>query len=286
MDLGDTLPFSSDLYDGPFVTGQPDPNLVNAVTAALTITLPDGTTTSPTITNPPAVTGKYAYSYVTSPTGQSGKYVGQWLFTFSGGATTSYVQSFDVGASLVTVDEALAHLRANGAIRSTVDLDHLQRLCFVATEAVEKVLGRTIAPRTFTESYDGGYTSIALRQTPLISITSVTEWGATLTPNDYVPDYNGGVIYRGTGPYLTWGPLQWAGWGRQSIVVTYRAGMTTVPYTIRQAALNTIQELWQETQPPRPLPGDYASVATEVAQAQLSGYVETAVESQRLIGFA
>jgi hypothetical protein len=283
MDLGDTLVFTSDLYNAPPEDGGV---LVNAVTAALTITLPDGTTVTPTITNPPAVTGKYTYHYVTSPTGQSGRYTGQWLFTMSGGETTSYVQTFDVGASLVTIDEALTHLRAAGVVRKEADLGYLQRLTYVATDAVETVLGRIITPRTFTEYYDGGNTSIALRHTPVISITTVTEWGATLTVNDYVLNQSAGVLYRGTGPYLTWGPLQWAGWGRQSIVVVYRAGMTSVPYTIRQAALTTVQSLWQETQPGRPLPTDIASMATGMAQAALPDVVDAAFNSKRLIGFA
>jgi hypothetical protein len=177
VDLGDTLPFRSDVYDTC------RPRMVafssNATSASLTITLPDGTTATPTVTNPS--TGKYACDYTVSPTGQSGRYVGQWLFTFFGGATTSYVETFDVGGALVTVDEALAYLRASGVIKTTPDLDYLQWLCMVATDAVERDLGRAIVPRTVVETHDGGTGAIVLHKSPVISVTSVTEGGAALS---------------------------------------------------------------------------------------------------------
>ena len=91
-DLGDTLPFSSKLYDKPVEDGGV---LVNATTAALTITLPDGTAAPGiTVTNPPATTGVYQYDYVTTTV--PGPFKGRWLFTMATGKTTAYVEAFDV----------------------------------------------------------------------------------------------------------------------------------------------------------------------------------------------
>jgi hypothetical protein len=237
MDPGDTLPFRSDLLDQPAEQGGV---LVNATTAALTITLPDGTTITPTIANPPAVTGKYLYDLVaTIP----GRYQGQWLFTMATGKTTSYVETFDVGSSLVTVDEAIAHLRAAGIVTSAADLDQLQWLCFVASDAVERDLGRVIMRRTVVETYDGARTVILLRSTPVISITSVVESGSTLSAADYLLDPAAGILYRGASGYPRSFP-----YGRQNIVVTYVAGYTDPPRIARKVALNAVQGMWQASQ--------------------------------------
>jgi hypothetical protein len=268
-DLGDTLVFSSDLWDIPPTYGSAGnitngASLVNAVAAALTITLPDGTTVTPTVTNPPSTTGKYSYHYVTSVNGQSGRYVGQWLFTMSGGETTSYPQTFDVGGGLITVDEALAHLRANGVLKKAPDLDELQWLCNVATDAVERDLGRAFTRRT------------------IMSVTSVLEGTATLPLTSWVaqPLADGGMIlHRGSQrmPFRFWPGVQY-------VTVTYTVGYTDPPRIVRKVCLNTVQVMWQESQPPRPLPFSDASVATGVDMSTLTAVEQSAYESLRVHG--
>jgi hypothetical protein len=240
VDLGDTLGFRSDVYDKPAEQGGV---LTNATTAVLTITLPDGTTATPSVTNPPSVTGKYGVDYVTSTSGPSGRYVGAWVFTMASGKTTSYVETFDVGASLITVDEAVAHLRAAGVVTTADDLDQLQWLCFVASDAVERDLGRAIMRRTVTEVRDGGKDRLNLWQTPVISITSVTESGTLLTASDYVINTTTGILYRGS----TTSGFTWA-WGRQNVTVVYVAGYLDPPRIVRKVALNGVQRMWQESQ--------------------------------------
>jgi hypothetical protein len=286
-DLGDTLVFSSDLWDIPPTYGSAGnitngASLVNAVAAALTITLPDGTTVTPTVTNPPSTTGKYSYHYVTSVNGQSGRYVGQWLFTMSGGETTSYPQTFDVGGGLITVDEALAHLRANGVLKKAPDLDELQWLCNVATDAVERDLGRAFTRRTIIETHDGGDGVIILRKTPVMSVTSVLEGTATLPLTSWVaqPLADGGMIlHRGSQrmPFRFWPGVQY-------VTVTYTVGYTDPPRIVRKVCLNTVQVMWQESQPPRPLPFSDASVATGVDMSTLTAVEQSAYESLRVHG--
>lgn len=234
MDLGDTLPFRSDLYDKPAEQGG---ILTNASAVTLTITLPDGTTVSPAITNPPAVTGKYFYDHATALASLPGRYTGQWLFTFSGG-TAGFVQTFDVGSTLVTVGEAQSQLRSVGIITSASDLEQLQWLCLVATEAVERDLGRAFSRRTVVEIHNGGGGALILRVTPAVAITSVVESGVTSSVTDYVLDATTGLLHK------SWGRFS----GRQNVTVTYTAGYTDPPRVVRMVALLMVQQMWQSSQ--------------------------------------
>lgn len=275
-DPGDTLPFRADVYSSP-----DGGTLVNAASVSLTITLPDGTTASPSVTNPPAVTGKYRHDYVTTLASPSGRYVGQWVFTFAGGATTSYVETFDVGGSLVTVDEALAHLRASDIIVGEDQLDYLQWLCFVATEAIELDLGRVLVPQTVVEIHNGGG-SIVLDKSPVLSITSVMESGYALTTSDYLVD-SAGILYRGTSTYV-----HAFSRGVQNVVVTYRAGYNNPPRVARKVALNFVQGAWQGAQQaPHPALQDYNSEPDlGPAIAQLLPLERSAYESLRAAAVA
>jgi hypothetical protein len=274
MDLGDTLHFASDLYDKPAESGGV---LVNAPTVALTITLPDGTTTSPTVTNPPATTGKYFYDYVTTTT--IGRYTGQWLFTFVGGQTESYVQSFDVGSGLVTVDEALTHLRAQGIITTAADRDELQWFCLVASDAVERDLGIVVVPRTVVDTFDGGKNAVSLRFWPTLSITSLVESGITITSGNYLLDTNSNILYRGTNGYSLFS------WGRQNVVVTYKAGYLNPPTVIRKVALNTIQEMWQASQQAdHPYQAEFGNAGGFVNTASLTQVEQRAYRTYQSVG--
>lgn len=273
-DLGDTLTFTASLYDKPPEQGGV---LTNAAAVTLTVTLPDGTTVTPTVTNPPSVTGEYTANYTTTLASPSGRYVGQFIFTLDSGNTTSHVETFDVGPSLVTVDEAIAHLRAGGIITKVDDLEQLQWLCQVATDSVERDLGRIILPRTVTEAHQGGGPTILLRSTPVISVTSVADTGVTVT--DWVLG-SGGVLYRNPGRFS---------YGPESVTVTYLAGYLDPPRCVRQAALILIQNLWQSSQQAsHPLVDEYAENAGErpLWQMQMSPIDQRAYESLRVVGVA
>lgn len=267
MDLGDTLPFRADVYN------QDGGTLTNAQTATLTVNLPDGTTATPAVPAPSS-TGKYAVDYPTSTASPQGRYVGQWLFTFAGGATTSYVETFDVGSSLVTLDEALDHLRANDVIVAEADQEKLHWLCLVATEAVELDLRRTIMPRTLTESFNGGYPLICLRL-PVLSVTSVVEDGVAAA--DFLVDSDAGLLYKDNLRSL------WS-WGLQNVTVTYRAGYNSPPRVVRKVALNAIQGMWQTSQQaPHPALAEFNDVDLQNATATLTPLEQAAYNSLRVV---
>lgn len=70
-EVGDIKPLTVIITDSDDVP-------VNAATIALVVELPDGTTVTGTIANPPVVTGKYTYDLVTT---QAGAHVARWTST-------------------------------------------------------------------------------------------------------------------------------------------------------------------------------------------------------------
>ncbi len=215
--------------------------LINPSTATLTIIQPNGTTApGTTVPLPPAVTGQLVVDFAPS---QAGLHSVHWATTGPVTAEDDVFVAERPAAMLVSVDEAVAHLRAGGVITSDADREQLQWLCLVATDAVEGDLGRVLVPRTIVETHDGGYGHIRLRSTPVISVTSVVEAGTTLTANDYVLVPAQGLLYRGT----TTSSQFWLS-GRQNIVVTYVAGYADPPKVARKVALNAVQAMWQTSQ--------------------------------------
>jgi len=269
---GDVLPFRSDVYS--------DGVLVNASTAVLTVTLPDGSTATPAVTNPS--TGKYAADYQTTAASPVGRYLGHWAFTFAGGAGSVYDETIDLVASIITVDEALAHLRAAGVITSEPDLEQLEWLCAVATDAVERDLGRNYTRKTVTELHSGGGYGLVLHRSPVLSVTSVSESGVSLSASDYQLDPETPILYRGSSSY----GRCFSG-GRLNISVTYVVGSLNPPPIVRKVALNTVQGMWQESQQ-TPLPSlqsfDEGSVG--VSTAALHPVERSAYESLRAVAIA
>lgn len=275
--LGSILPFSTDVYDKPVEDGGV---LTNAAAAVLTVTLPDGTTATPTVTNPS--TGKYVGSYQTSPSSPLGRYLGHWVLSFAGGAVDTYDETIDVVSTFVTVDEALDHLRAAGVITTEPDLDYLEWLCSVATDAVERDLGRNYVRKTVVEVHSGGSDRLVLRRTPVLSVTSVSESGSALTGSDYVMDPEMPILYRGSMTSARrFSP------GRLNVTVTYVVGSLNPPPVVRKVALNAIQGMWRQSQQaPQPFADDFAGESVGVAVAALTPLEQAAYDSQRAPGIA
>ena len=276
-DLGDTLGFRADLYDKPAEQGGV---LTNATAVTLTITKPDGAIVTPSVTNPPAVTGKYVLDHVSLVADPAGRWTGNWLFTLASGKTSTYIETFDVGPTLITIDEALTHLRALNIIVKGGDLEQLQFLCFVATDAVERDLDRVLIKKTFVESYTGGGTFIALDHSPVISVATVVESGTTLTTNDYLLDSP--ILWRGN----TTSGICWA-WGRLNVLITYVAGYLNPPVIARKVALNAVQKMWQESQQaPHPMIDELGESAVMTAIGLLTPIERAAYDSLRVIPIA
>ena len=242
--LGDTLRFSVDLYDKPVEDGGV---LVNAsAQPTLSVLKPDGTTSAVTITHPPAVTGKYLGDLATVLGGPTGTYRGTWQLV-QGGITVAYQESFDVAASLVTLDEVLVHLRAQKLITKDDDLDYLEFLAAVATDAIERDLDRVTVLRTITaEKWDGGKSGVVLLGSPVVAVTAVQVNGVALTGGegvDWTTDLRAGIVYRGSASTDAAWPS-----GRQNVSVTYQAGYYSPPPVLRKVALNAVERMRQSSQ--------------------------------------
>jgi hypothetical protein len=254
--------------------------LTNPLTATLAITQPDGTLAAGTIvTLPPAVTGQLVYDF---PYSQAGLHSVHWSTTVPTTAEDDVFIAERPAALLVSVDEAVAHLRAAGVLTSDADREQLQWLCLVASDAVERDLGRVITRRTVTETYDGGRWKINLRSTPVISITTVTESGTALAAGDYVVNTSTGQLARGSTLSPSWFASGW-----QNIVVTYVAGYADPPKIVRKVALNGVQRMWQESQvASHPLLDEAGELAVAVAAGALTPLELGAYNSLRAVGIA
>lgn len=247
-DVGET--WSSPEYRVLDVSGNPG----DASTVTAVVTLPDGTAGAPLTLDHLGV-GLYGLDYTNG--GTEGRY--DVLVTATGGVLGTTVRkwrsSFVVWAAqtLVSTSDALAHLAAQDTLVEADDLEQLRWLCWVATDAIEKDLGRVLVRRSFTDVQDSGRGSYVLRKYPVQSITSVSE------------DYGaGGVVmdptfYRATGGVLNLRSYSrrsvssaWGAWGRTTI--TYVAGDPVPPPVACEVALYVISRMWQTSQQ-KPHPG-------------------------------
>lgn len=245
IDLGDTITFSTKLYDKPIENGGV---LVNPVSAALTITLPPdpvtgiSVTMTPTISPTPATTGTFTYQL---PTTLVGRTIGRWLFTMapvSGiAATTSYSEVYEVGPAdpgfIIGLAEAKDHLNIPQSV--TTEDERIRSWLAAITRVIEYRVG-ICSPRTITDRLNGEYCTrtIRLKRGPVISVTSITP-SHTYSGRSYSPSEvsvtEHGRLTNNNGWNFIGGP--WT--------IVYLAGRTVIPANITQAALIILGHLWQ-----------------------------------------
>lgn len=228
FDLGAVVPLGTTVRDAVGA-------LANAGAMTLAITLPDQTTVTVSPV-PPASTGTYAYDY---PTVQAGRHVVRWVA--SGVNAGAYTDSFDVREAapptILSLSDAKAHLH----VVSTAHDDELRGWMEATTAAVEYFTGPVVV-RTVVEDHDvGSVTALALRQPPVLSLTSVTPvlTGGTAYTVDELSASSTGIVRLLAGGQL-YGPLR----------VTYSAGRRIVPASVTAAAKIILQHLWRTQQGP------------------------------------
>ncbi|MEU3899740.1 hypothetical protein [Streptomyces sp. NPDC045251] len=226
IDLGDAVRLAASCTDA-------GGTLVDADSVTLTITLPDGTTASPAVTNPPAMTGKYAADYVSE---QPGRHLVHWQFT---GPACAYTDVLDVRPAdpgfLFSLADAKKHLNIPGL--STGDDEEIRDWSAATTLVVEHFVG-PVARRTITErhSFSTAATRV-LRHTPAIALTSVVPvltGGTSYDPARLDLDPDTGIVQRLDGGLL-YGPLRF----------TYTVGRARVKPNITAAGRIILQHLWR-----------------------------------------
>lgn len=227
IDVGDTIPFAADVRDA-------NGALANALTATLTITLPDQTTVTPTV-SPPATTGHYGYDY---PTVQAGPHDARWLFTFASGSTAAHTEHFDVRSAIPRSLVSLADMKEQLNITTTASDERLRSYIESATEVVERHTGSAVVRQIVVEDHDiTGYSrSIVLKKPPAISVTSVAavDGTATWSVGDLYLSKTSGILKIKTGGVFS-----------GHIEVTYVAGRATIPSNYGDAGAMIVEHLWQ-----------------------------------------
>ncbi len=209
--------------------------LAHAATATLTITLPDGTTATPAITDT-AVPGQYRLAYQTTI---PGRYTAHAVTT---GPVTSWDDEWDAAATpwpaIVSLADAKAQLGMNVTDHTYDDLlrDYLAGI----TGALEDYKHEIIVRRTITDRLNlcgRGYGARQFRlwSAPVISLVSVTSWDGSITWDvTQMPVSPSGVVYVMGGPPVT-----------GLVDAAYIAGLQQIPGRYRRGALVMLEHVWE-----------------------------------------
>lgn len=222
-DISDSVPIAWNVQDA---SGNP----VTAGAVTLTITLPDGTTTSPSVPAP-TTTGQYRVTYV--PT-LDGRYTWRAVTTTP---TTAYGDVFTVRASASTALLSLADTKTQLKITSASFDDELREFIEAATEIVESYVGPVVT-RTHTARVSGYRCDIALPHTQVQSITSITvvQDGSTpITLSDLTINTPAGIVSYKSGAQFPYAELD----------ITYVVGRTSIKANWTSAAKIIVQHNWR-----------------------------------------
>lgn len=201
-----------------------------------TVTKPDGTTTTATVTKPS--TGNYQGAYVTTSAGRH-------RFTFTGSGTNSgalpWSDVADVWPSdprfIISLADAKAALNVPAGAR--VNDDELRLYIAATTEVIEDIVGAVLTT-TKTQTFNGGGYALLLWERPT-AVTSVTVNGSSLTSGSgYVADLSAGIVYGGS-TYCTEEFYP----GKQNVTVAYTTGSSSIDPNVILAAREEVSFLYQ-----------------------------------------
>lgn len=203
----------------------------NAGNVALTITLPDGSTS---VHDPIAGTdGVYAYDY---PTVQAGVHRIRWVAT--GANACAFGDVIDVepaeGTPFISLADARHHLK-----KTNEDDEALRGFIAGACSVIEDRMGH-VTPITLT--IDGCGQTVILER-PVISVTSVVQLpgGEVIPAADELAGTDGWTLHRGAGVLKLS-----RSYGR--VRATIRVGRSPLPGNFRLAGLELIAHLWRTSQ--------------------------------------
>lgn len=240
-----------------------------AATVVLTVTAPDGTTSTPTVT-----ASGFTYT-ATVPCPQVGMYLLTWVA--SGGVVDVFVDQITVVApslSLVSFSELRDQL--NLYVADTSGTARLRRFMQSATDVVEALTG-PMRGQPRTDYFDGGSSTIVLPGRWVQSITLIQETlGITVFTLTEQPLTSGSFTQYG----YTWdrithkitrrsnGLTGYFPQGDSNVAVTYKQGISPLPQVISDATAELIRIWWQDGQQPRAVsftnPGADDEVGTTV----------------------
>jgi hypothetical protein len=204
-------------------------------TVALTMTAPDGTVTTPTVAHDG--TGQYS-AQVTFD--QAGDWLRVW--SASGAVVATDADQVHVIATALRI-VGLAEVKEHGNITTTANDQELLDFIGTAQQMIESEVGPTV-PQTITETIYVNSSTLLLSRTPVLSVQSVTEYGATVDPSVYLLNSATGAILRTDG-------RGWYGSTAYPLTFVYRVGRSPIPEAIRWAGKELTIHLWRSTQAQR-----------------------------------
>ena len=224
IDLGDPVPLSVEVRD-------PAGALADAGAVTLTITQPDGTTATPTVTK--ASTGVYTAAYVPAT---AGIHAIRWVAT--GANASAYADTFTVAPAnpplALPLPDAKAFLGI--PVTTTSDDEELRDTIAEAQDMIERAAGVALTARTIIETHPGGTAAIALWRPPVRSVTSVAVDGTTLPATAW-------KLHGGGDRAATIVPAAGVFAGDQ-VTVTYAAGWQAPPAVVARTMKALVAHLW------------------------------------------
>ena len=226
-------------YRSSIVVSDSAGSATDASSVTLTVTLPDQTTATPSVTHDS--TGHYHVDYTLA---QEGLYKFAWGTVSPYTAKTDYV-SATLFRSVVGLDDVKTFVNFN----STSDEGLLRQIMMAATELIEEVVGVCVI-RTFTnERIAGGYqaTVLKLPHGPLVDDTSITSISSVRSGGPTWTQANGDfIVYpdSATVELVSYMPFYFGPWK-----ATYTAGRTIISQKIQLAALEICYDMWATQRP-------------------------------------
>jgi hypothetical protein len=219
--------FSSNVFKIKDSTGAP-----GAASVTCLVTLPDGTTSAPTVTTP--VLGDYVFDYLTTVPGRH-----SYVVTATGGVLGALVKKFAdafvvsgaASTGIVSLAEAKAHL--NIPLTSAASDPEIERMIAAATEKIEHRCGPVVQRTISNERHCPNRGVVWLHEAPVVSVTSAVAVDSTntLTVADLDVDPDAGRVGYANGYRLPSGEYLW----------TYVCGRGLVAAGLREASLNFIK---------------------------------------------
>lgn len=244
-DLADLVPLTVTIKDA---SGTP----ADAGNVILTIGLPDGTSTTPTVVH--GGTGIYKVDY--TPT-MAGRHTVAWVAT--GINASGSTDAFDVLPAVPGYVVSLTDIKTqlNIPAGTTTNDEELRGFLGSATSVVERVRSEAVVRQTITEQHEVRTGRLVLNKTPVVSLTSVA------TTDGWISWDPAGLLISPSGVVMAKtmsGLLELAGF----ITVTYVAGYMVIPDEFQLAAKIIVQHLWQTQRGDRggPRPGAMEDVTT------------------------
>jgi hypothetical protein len=228
-------------------------NPQNAATVTVTVTLPDGTTATPTVTH--GGTGVYSAAYTTT---QAGHHLVLWVAadaTYPGAFADSFEVQAQSDPTIVSQAEAKEILQLTG----TAQFDaRIQGWNGSATEVIEYMCG-PVVPQIVTETIPAGGTVVALSKPPVIGLVNWTQVPAELAGTGITVANPASPMLRTRLYGIEWPGTQLYCDPRRGIVThtsglpffycayiwQYQAGRQVIPFAIYDAAKIILEHLYQ-----------------------------------------